>query len=91
MTELPVGYNYFENKNYPGNLEFVLNVVEYMTGNKSLLPAKKNKIIITKLDEIKAQRESGKWQLVNIALPLLLLSLFGILYHWWRKSKYAKI
>jgi gliding-associated putative ABC transporter substrate-binding component GldG len=88
-TEFPVGYNYFENKIYNGNLELVINTIEYMTGGANLLASKSKVIKLRRLDEVKAQNGSSKWQLINLVLPLVFLVIFGYLFNLWRRKKYT--
>jgi len=41
------------------------------------------------LDKEKAFEERRYWQMFNIILPFLFLSLFGIVFHFLRKKKYS--
>jgi ABC-2 type transport system permease protein len=41
------------------------------------------------LDRVKAKEEKTKWQLINILFPIIGLALFGIIYNWLRRRKYA--
>jgi hypothetical protein len=41
------------------------------------------------LDKKKVEAQKTTWQLINIALPIALIILFGLFYQWNRKRKYA--
>jgi hypothetical protein len=41
------------------------------------------------LDVKKASEEKTKWQLINIALPIFLIILFGVLYQQIRRQRFA--
>lgn len=84
----PLGFNRFENKTY-ANRELMLNAVEYLIEADGVIEARSKEVKLRLLDNIKAKDEKTFWQLINIALPLLFLGLFGRLFHWWRKRKYS--
>jgi len=41
------------------------------------------------LDAKKIESGRATWQGLNLALPLMLLSLFGVAYQWSRKKRYG--
>jgi gliding-associated putative ABC transporter substrate-binding component GldG len=84
----PLGFNRFENKTY-ANRELMLNAVEYLIEANGVIEARSKEVKLRLLDNIKAKEEKTYWQLLNIAVPLLFLGLFGWLFHWFRKRKYA--
>ncbi|MGI9159466.1 MAG: gliding motility-associated ABC transporter substrate-binding protein GldG [Saprospiraceae bacterium] len=84
----PLGFNRFENKTY-ANRELMLNAVEYLIEANGVIEARSKEVKLRLLDNIKAKEEKTFWQLLNIAVPLLFLGLFGWLFHWLRKRKYA--
>jgi hypothetical protein len=43
------------------------------------------------LDTRKVAEQKTTWQLMSIALPILLIILFGIIYQQVRKHKYASV
>ena len=42
------------------------------------------------LNQKKVASEKTKWQLLNIAFPLVLLGIFGFLFNYFRKKRYSK-
>lgn len=86
-----IGFNKWEVKYYKGNKDFILNSIEYMLDGKNILSARSKEIKLRLLDKVKTKTEKRKWQFINIGLPLLFLGLFGFIYSWLRRRKYAKI
>ncbi len=84
---LELGVNKWTNQRY-GNKEFLLNSVNYLLDDIGLLDIRSKKVKINFLDKQKAYEESKKWQLINIAFPIILLSTFGALFNFYRKKKY---
>lgn len=72
-----------------GNKEFLENAVNYLLNDDGLINIRSKEIVIPFLDQQKTVDQRGLWQLVNIALPLVILALFGLAYHYVRKRKYT--
>lgn len=72
-----------------GNKEFLLNTVNYLLDDTGLINIRAKEISIAYLDSDKVKESKGKWQLINIALPLVLLALFGFAFNYFRKKKYT--
>lgn len=86
---LELGYDKWTNAFY-GNKEFFLNAVNYMLDDSGLINIRTKKIAVPFLDPQKTGADRTQWQVINILLPLGLLALFGILYNYFRKRKYAR-
>jgi ABC-2 type transport system permease protein len=91
----PLGINVFEkefgNQTYPyANKAFVLNCVEYLLDPNGIIEARSKEIKLRLLDKTAAVKNRGFWQILNIGLPLLILSIFGLAFGWWRRRKFAK-
>lgn len=72
-----------------GNKEFLLNTVNYLLDDTGLINIRAKEISIAYLDSDKVKESTGKWQLINIALPLALLAIFGFVFNYLRKKKYT--
>jgi gliding-associated putative ABC transporter substrate-binding component GldG len=90
---LPMGVNsYTMGTQYQyqfANRDFLQNCIDYLINNSGLTEAKSKDYTLRLLDSKKVQDERTKWQLINIVLPVLLVFIFGIIYQWWRRRKYA--
>ena len=73
-----------------GNKEFLLNAVNYLLDDNGLINIRSKEIAIAFLDPQKITTEKTKWQVINIALPLVLLGVIGFIFNYFRRKKYAK-
>jgi ABC-2 type transport system permease protein len=90
---LPMGVNlYTLGSQYVyqfANRDFLLNCLEYLTGNQALMATRNKDIVLRLLDNKKVENEKNFWQINNIAVPILLVVLSGFIYQYWRRKKYA--
>jgi ABC-2 type transport system permease protein len=91
---LPMGMNpftYGSKYQYEfANKQFLQNCLDYLINPSDLSEAKAKDYTLRLLDTKKITAEKTMWQLVNIAVPILLVFLFAIIYQWRRKRKYTK-
>lgn len=71
------------------NREFLLNCVEYLVSNPAISETRNKDIVLRLLDSKKINAKKSTWQFINIALPVLLVIMFGWLYQQLRKRKYG--
>ncbi|MEO8854770.1 MAG: gliding motility-associated ABC transporter substrate-binding protein GldG [Ginsengibacter sp.] len=92
---LPMGVNaYTVGTQYEyqfANHQFVENCIQYLINNGGLIEAKSKDYKLRLLDPEKVKEERGLWQLINFAIPIILLVIFGMAYQWFRKRKYRVI
>jgi len=84
---IELGLNKWTNQRY-GNKAFLLNSVSYLLDDNGLINIRSKTVKIAFLDKQKAFEESGKWQLINIVSPFILLTIFGLIFSYYRKKKY---
>ncbi len=84
----PLGFNNFENATY-ANKELMLNAVEYLMDASGVIEARSKEVKLRLLDTVKAREEQTMWQAVNLGAPLVFLGLFGAVFFWRRKRRYA--
>jgi ABC-2 type transport system permease protein len=91
---LPMGINrYTAGTQYEyqfANKAFLQNSLDYLINPSGLSEAKAKDYTLRLLDTKKIEAEKTTWQLINIAVPVVLVFLFAIIYQWWRKRKYTK-
>lgn len=97
---IPMGFNKYtyaeylnqtENGKYflpTANRDFLLNCVEYLVNNPAISETRNKDIVLRLLDSKKVEAQKSTWQMINIALPVLIVILFGWLYQQVRKRKY---
>ncbi|MDN3665894.1 gliding motility-associated ABC transporter substrate-binding protein GldG [Algibacter miyuki] len=83
-----LGFDRWTGENY-GNKEFLLNTVNYLLDDTGLINIRSKEIAVAFLNQQKIAKEKTTWQLINIALPLVLLALFGFTFNYFRKKKYT--
>jgi len=84
----PLGYNPYERYTF-ANKDFLLNAVEYLLDTDGVIASRSKEVRLRLLNKTKAREEKTKWQLVNIALPLLLLGIFGGAFTFLRRRRYG--
>ena len=72
-----------------GNKDFLINTVDYLLDDTGLISLRNKSLKINYLVKQKAFKERFFWQLINVALPLVFLFIFGISFNYWRKKKYS--
>lgn len=85
---LELGFDKWSGQTY-GNKEFLLNSVNYLLDDDGLINIRSKEIAVAFLDQKKIASQKTKWQLINIALPLVLLGVFGFIFNYIRKKRYA--
>ena len=86
---LELGFDKMTNQFY-GNKEFLLNTVNYLLDDSGLINIRTRQIAVPFLDPQKTVEQRTKWQVLNLLLPLGLLTLFGIGFVVYRKRRYTR-
>ena len=98
---LPMGWNKYTYREYTkqteagklfvpaANREFLLNCVEYLVNNPAIAETRNKDIVLRLLDSKKIKAQETTWQFINIAAPILLILLLGLVYQQIRKNRYA--
>ncbi len=86
---IPLGFNQFDGQRY-ANKDFLLNAIEYLVDDTGLIAARGKEIKLRLLDRTKVEEEKGYWQVINIALPLAFLLIFGWLFNFVRRYRYTR-
>ncbi len=73
-----------------GNKDFVLNSIDYMLDDFSLIDVRAKTITLRVLDNQKINDEKQVWKLINIGLPLLFIFLLALVQIFLRKKNYAR-
>ncbi len=85
---LELGFDRFTGRKF-GNKEFLLNTVNYLLDDSGLINIRTKEIKVAYMDSDKIAAEKTKWQFINVALPLVLLAVFGFIFNYFRKKKYT--
>ncbi len=77
--------DYFNNKN------FLLNCIDYLAGNLNQIETRGKQVKLRLLDVQKVKSEKTKWQSLNLAVPIVLILIFGAIFIIIRTKKYSRL
>ena len=85
---LPMGELPFENYRF-ANRDFFLNSIDYLVSNSGVFESRNKDFVLRLLDKKKVSEQRTEWQFINIAVPILLIVMFGFVFQYARKERYA--
>jgi len=86
---LELGFDRFTGRTF-GNKEFLLNAVNYLLDDDGLVNLRSKDVSLSFLDAELVGAHKTKWQFINIMVPLLILGLYGWIFNYLRKRRYAR-
>ncbi|MDH5608275.1 MAG: gliding motility-associated ABC transporter substrate-binding protein GldG [Cyclobacteriaceae bacterium] len=86
---LPMGMDPYSQTTY-ANEDFLINALNYLTDEDGLMLARNKEVKIRPLDKARVKQEANFWRWLNVALPLLLILVFGSLKYLARTKRYAR-
>lgn len=72
------------------NQDLLLNMIAYLAEENGVINARTREIKLRPLDKEKIRDNRAYWQAINLALPLMVLIMFGVARHYWRQHKYTR-
>ena len=84
----PTGYDKYSGYAY-ANPDFILNLVNYMLDDSGIMYLRNREVKLRLLDKNKVKEQGLMWQIINTAVPVILIIIFGILASFIRKRKYT--
>ena len=84
----PLGYDRFMQQTF-GNRNLLLNAVDYLTDDSQLINLRSKEIEMRLLDKGRLVNEKTKFQIINTVIPILMVIIFGIFQHIYRRRKFA--
>jgi len=85
----PLGYDRDTRLSF-ANKDFLINALNYLTDDAGLMNLRNREFKMRLLNKPKVADELLKWQIINLALPMLLLLAGGLAYNRWRKYQYGR-
>lgn len=85
----PLGYDRYTRQTF-GNKDFIMNAFHYLMDDTGLMDLRSKNLKIRLLNKEKVRNERLKWQIINLALPSLIILMTGIFIQIIRKKRYAK-
>jgi len=86
---LKLGFDNVSNITF-GNKEFLINAVHYLCDDSGLMELRSRTMQMRLLDKVKWREQKLFWQLINVALPVLLILCGGLIFGWLRCRRYAR-
>jgi gliding-associated putative ABC transporter substrate-binding component GldG len=86
---IELGYDKYTSQ-YFGNKEFILNSVNYLFDDNGLINIRSKDVTLPLLDKQSVQDNYSQTQMLTVALPIVLLGIFGVLFTYLRKKKYNR-
>ena len=88
-TPYPLGLDRYTGQVF-GNSDFLVNCMNYLIDNNGIMELRSRELKLRLLNTSMIKTEKLKWQLINMAGPLMIVLLAGLLYSFIRRKKYAK-
>lgn len=85
-----LGYDRYAQAKIYGNKEFLVNALNYLMDDQSLISIRSRAITLRKLDPERIVNDRPFWQWFNVGLPILLSLLGGGAYMLLRRGRYAR-
>lgn len=85
---LPLGYDKYTKRTF-ANKTFLLNCINYLLDDEGMLQLRSREVKLRLLDTKKVNLHRGKWQFINVAMPLLIIIAFALIQYYLRRRKYA--
>ena len=89
-TNLPLGQDRYTGEMY-GNRDFIVNCLNYLVDDNGIMELRSRELKLRLLDSARIKKERFFWQMINIAGPVLVVVIAGLIYDFFRKRKYTKI
>ena len=84
---IELGYDKYTGQFF-GNKEFILNSVNYLLDDNGLINIRSKDVTLPVLDKQSVHDNYNQTQMLTVALPIVLLGIFGLLFTFLRKKKY---
>jgi len=81
-----LGYDRVSKRTW-GNTEFLLNTVFYLNDDRGIMQLRNRTVRLRLLDQVRLREEKAFWQWLNVLIPFLLVSVFGVVYNVIRKYR----
>lgn len=84
---IELGYDKYTGQFF-GNKEFILNSVNYLLDDNGLINIRSKDVTLPVLDKQSVHDNYSQTQMLTVALPIVLLAIFGFIFTYLRKKKY---
>ncbi|MCB9169168.1 MAG: gliding motility-associated ABC transporter substrate-binding protein GldG [Flavobacteriales bacterium] len=85
-----LGYDRYAGRKIYGNRELIINALNYLLDDKSLISIRSRAITLRQLDPERIVDERTRWQVVAVGAPILLTLLAGLSFQYFRKRRFSR-
>ncbi|MBK8533461.1 MAG: gliding motility-associated ABC transporter substrate-binding protein GldG [Flavobacteriales bacterium] len=82
-----LGFDRYANAKIYGNREFLINSMNYLLDDQSLISIRSRAITLRQLDPVRTVADRSWWQVMNTVLPVALAVILGLIYQYFRRRK----
>lgn len=86
---LPVGYDRYTQNQF-GNRDFLINALLYLTDDDGWINLRNKELTMRMLNKNISRTQRTLIQWLNVGIPIFLLLLLAIVFHFYRRHKYAR-
>ncbi len=90
VQPMNINYDKYDRSVTFGNKEFFVNAMENLMEINDLIPLRSKTITLRPLDKSRVKEERTFWKAINVFIPILVIVVFGFLYNFIRRRKYAR-
>jgi ABC-2 type transport system permease protein len=88
-TPFPLGQDKYSNQIF-GNKDFLINCLNYLVDDYGIMELRSRELKLRLLNIAIIKAGKVKWQLFNIAVPILIVIISGVLYSFLRRRNYTR-
>jgi gliding-associated putative ABC transporter substrate-binding component GldG len=88
-TPLPLGQDKYTGQVY-GNRDFLINCLNWLVDKNGIMELRSRELKLRLLNTKLIKSKRLKWQMINIAGPIIIVILGGLLYSYFRRKKYTR-
>jgi gliding-associated putative ABC transporter substrate-binding component GldG len=88
-TPLPLGLDKYTRQVY-GNRDFLINCLNWLVDKNGLMELRSRELKLRLLNTQMIKVGRFKWQIINIAGPVIIVILGGLIYSYFRRKKYTR-
>jgi len=89
VTPQPLGRDKYTGQLF-GNRDFIINCLNYLVDDNGIMELRSRDLKLRLLNRSMIKAGKIKWQLLNVAGPVLIVILGGLFYSYFRKKAYTK-
>lgn len=89
QSPFPLGWDRYTEQQYANKI-FLENAIDYLMNDERLISLRNREVKLRLLDQAMVKEQKLKWQVINVAAPILLLFGIGALQQFIRRKKYNK-